>query len=263
MGVRILATAVHDAPDDDPFAHVTAAAAACLARAGAAPADVELLLFVGTTRLDHVGEPSTASLLQARLGANPGYDDVRAGRATLSFDLSNTACGFLVACQTFDALARARGIRRALVVASDLPSTRGDVDHPFAPISAAAWLGAGDGDDRGFRGFTFRTAPEHGPGLRVVTELRRAAGEDAIRTRYLFDADYAVRAEALLHGTVRAHRAAYPDGPVAAHTISTEPRGRLHTTASIAGFHALPAPGPVLFAACGAGLTAMVASYDG
>lgn len=293
MGVRIRATAVHDAPCADPIDHVTAAAEACVARAGADRAALELLLFVGTTKLDYIGEPSTASLIQERLGVNPGYADVRAGRATLSFDLCNTACGFLLACQTVDALARARGVRRALIVASDLhPSRRPPADHPFAPTSAAAWLEAGDGG--GFEAFTFRTAPAQGPGLRMFTEVDRAGAAPA-RTRAVFDAGYADKVGALLLETIRAHQAARPGWPApgrAARLICVEPapgfaaaiaaaaglapgapvdvgtpRGPTHTTAAIVGFDALSrtgaAPGPILFATCGAGLTAMVGSYDG
>lgn len=294
MGVRILATAVHSAPCEDSIDHVTTAAAACLERAGAARSEVDLLVFVGTTKLDYIGEPSTASLIQQRLRLNPSYEDLRAGRSTLSFDLCNTACGFLVACQTFDALARARGVRRALVVSSDLhPSRRPGADHPFAPTSAAAWI---ETDEHGgFQAFTFRTAPEQGPGLRVFTDIYGATPEHGTRSYYVFDADYVDKAQAVLLETVREHLAVRPEWPGSgraarlvcvepaagfaakiAHAVGLSPDapvdvrtplGPTHTTASIVGFHALnqtgAVMGPVLFAACGAGLTAMVGSYDG
>jgi hypothetical protein len=304
MGVKIIATAVHTVSLSKPgepgnsLDHVITAAKTCLENACVNHAEVDLLLFVGTTKLDMVSEPSTASLIQQRLQLNLSYDNYFAGSSTFSFDIANTGCGFLIACQTLDAIIQARGPQSALVVASDLhPSGRPDADSPFAPTSAAAFLIADDGScdgSGGFQAYTFRTAPEYGPGIRCTLSPYSTTTESMTRAVYVFDTDYGDQAQRLLVKTIGEHldkKPSWPtDGlsprlicselpgktvsdivcatglPVGAPVDVGTPFGPLNTTAMIAGFHHLSqttsSAGPILFAACGAGLTAMVGSYN-
>jgi hypothetical protein len=304
MGVRIIATAVNTLPLSNPgepgnsLDHVITAANTCLKNACVNHAEVDLLLFVGTTKLDMVSEPSTASLIQQRLQLNLSYDNYFAGSSTLSFDIANTGCGFLIACQTFDAIVQARGPQSALVVASDLhPSGRPDANSPFAPTSAAALLVADDSsydNSGGFQAFTFRTAPEYGPGFQCTIDPYSMTTENITRAVYVFDTDYGDMAQRLLVTTISEHldmKPSWPSDGLAPRLICSElpgkkvsdivcaaglpigapvdvgtPFGPLNTTTMIVGFHQLSqttsSEGPILFAACGAGLTAMVGSYN-
>ncbi len=72
----------------------------CLKEANIDPSELELLIFAGIYRDDHIGEPSIASLLQKEIGANPKLyplDD-----RTFSFDLNSGGCGLVNAFQIID-----------------------------------------------------------------------------------------------------------------------------------------------------------------
>jgi len=270
VSVRIVTTGLYAGNADRCLDHLVIAAERCLEKADIAREEVELLLFVGNTRPDFIQEPSVAALLQKRLGINPRFADHFGGRSTLSFDLSNGNCGFLVACQCFDALARVHGLRHALVVASDVHHAGGPAE-PFAPMSAAALLCAGSS---GFRSSTFQRSTCQGPGMLSVVDLRNPF---TACYRFEFEPWFADRAVELLSATLREHAGPLPERwicaePVAgiaarvAEALASVPRIRistegLHTTAHIVGF-ARHEGGPLLFAACGAGPTAMVATYE-
>lgn len=273
MSVRIVATGLYAGDADRCLDHLVLAAERCLEKADIGREDVDLLLYVGSTRPDFIYEPSVAALLQKRLGINPRFADHFAGRSTLSFDLSNGNCGFLVACQCFDALARVHGLRHALVVASDVHHDGGRAE-PFVPMSAAALLRAGSS---GFRGSTLKRSSGQGPGMLSVVDLRNPP---TASYRFDFEPGFADRAVELLSATLREHPGPLPErwicaepvpgiGSIAtrvAEDLPSVPRIRistegLHTTAHIVGF-ASHEGGPLLFAACGAGPVAMVATYE-
>jgi 3-oxoacyl-[acyl-carrier-protein] synthase-3 len=81
-----------------------------LAAAGIAPGDLGLII-VATTTPDMIF-PSTACILQAKLGA----------AGCPAFDLQAVCSGFVYALATADALMRASGIRHALVVGAEVYS---------------------------------------------------------------------------------------------------------------------------------------------
>ncbi len=267
-----MTTGLYAGEADRPLDPLVVAAERCLetaASADIAREGVDLLLFVGGTRPDFTYEPSVAALLQKRLGINPRFADHFGGRSTLSFDLSNGNCGFLAACQCFDALAQVHGLRHALVVASDLHHEGGPV-KPFVPMSAAALLRAGS---PGFRSLTFRRANGQGPGMLSVVDFRTPP---TACYRFELEPGFADRAVELLSATLREHPGPLPERwicaePVAgiaervAESLALDPiripTEGLHTTAHIAGF-ASHEGGPLLFAACGAGPVAMVATYE-
>ncbi|GIX33700.1 MAG: 3-oxoacyl-[acyl-carrier-protein] synthase 3 [Lysobacterales bacterium] len=83
------------------------AARAALEAAGVAPSELDLIV-VGTTTPDLIF-PSTACLLQHRLGAN----------GCAAFDLNAACTGFIYALASADAFIRAGAVRRALVVGAE------------------------------------------------------------------------------------------------------------------------------------------------
>lgn len=83
------------------------AARAALAAAGLSPRELDLIV-VGTTTPDLIF-PSTACLLQHRLGAN----------GCAAFDLNAACTGFIYALASADAFIRSGAVRRALVVGAE------------------------------------------------------------------------------------------------------------------------------------------------
>ena len=84
------------------------AAEAALAAAGAPAASVDLII-VATSTPDHIF-PSTACLIQARLGTAGGA----------AFDVQAVCSGFVYGMTVADALIRTGGYRRALVIGAEL-----------------------------------------------------------------------------------------------------------------------------------------------
>jgi 3-oxoacyl-[acyl-carrier-protein] synthase-3 len=80
-------------------------------RAGLTPADIDLIVC-GTTTPD-MAFPSTACLIQTKLGANRAW----------GFDLSAACSGFTYALTTASQIVAAGGSRRALVIGADVMSS--------------------------------------------------------------------------------------------------------------------------------------------
>jgi 3-oxoacyl-[acyl-carrier-protein] synthase-3 len=148
--------------------HAAVAARDCLARAGVAGGDVDVLINTGVFRDDNLCEPALAVFIQAELGINLDYAVSASAKPTLSFDLSNGACGPLNAVQAAQAfLAPPGGAQHVLVVAADAhPSGRTDrvPGFPYA-TGGAAMLLAHDPDPRAGFGavrttLATRTAPD-------------------------------------------------------------------------------------------------------
>jgi 3-oxoacyl-[acyl-carrier-protein] synthase-3 len=87
------------------------AATKAIERAGLAPDDIDLIV-VGTTTPD-MAFPSTACLLQAKLGANHAW----------GFDLSAACSGFTYSLTTAAQIVAAGGSRHALVIGADVMSS--------------------------------------------------------------------------------------------------------------------------------------------
>jgi 3-oxoacyl-[acyl-carrier-protein] synthase III len=82
-----------------------------IARAGLTPADIDLIVC-GTTTPD-MAFPSTACLIQTKVGANRAW----------GFDLSAACSGFTYALTTASQIVAAGGSRRALVIGADVMSS--------------------------------------------------------------------------------------------------------------------------------------------
>jgi 3-oxoacyl-[acyl-carrier-protein] synthase-3 len=98
-------------PDENPSDLGAQAARAALAKAGLAPADVDLLI-VGTMTPD-LPFPSTACLVQNKLGLRP----------IPAFDVAAACSGFLYILEVGTAMVRAGPYRNALIVGADKMSS--------------------------------------------------------------------------------------------------------------------------------------------
>ncbi len=98
------------APEQTTSDLALAAALSALAAAGIAPADVDLIV-VATTTPDMIF-PSTACILQAKLGAHRGP----------AFDVQAVCSGFVYALAIADGMVKSGAVRNALVVGSEIYS---------------------------------------------------------------------------------------------------------------------------------------------
>jgi 3-oxoacyl-[acyl-carrier-protein] synthase-3 len=137
------------------------AARTCLANAGKAAADVDMLINAGVYREDGMGEPALAALVQEDIGANLGRSPTGEGHGTFSFDLINGGCGVINAIQIEAGLLRSGVIRLGGIVASDVhPNLKNARAALFRPTGGALLL---NWDDRiaGFTDFYTETFPEY------------------------------------------------------------------------------------------------------
>ncbi len=98
------------APDEQTSDLALAASRHALSAAGIAPADVDLIV-VATTTPDMIF-PSTACILQAKLGANAGA----------AFDVQAVCSGFVYALALADTMVKSGAARNALVVGAEVYS---------------------------------------------------------------------------------------------------------------------------------------------
>ncbi len=99
------------------------AAKSCLDLAGIQPSDLELVIYSGIYRDDHIGEPSIASLLQKEIGANPTLYPL--DERTFSFDLNAGGCGLVNAFQLIDGFITSGKLKRGMVITGDSEPVRG------------------------------------------------------------------------------------------------------------------------------------------
>ena len=132
----------------------------CLALAGRAAADVDMLINTGVYREDNMGEPALAALIQEDIGANLGQPPT-GGHGTFSFDLAGGTCGVLSAIQLEAGLLQSGVIRLGAIAASDVYP---DLDGPglagFQPAGGAMLL-SWDDSIAGFTSFHMQTFPEY------------------------------------------------------------------------------------------------------
>jgi 3-oxoacyl-[acyl-carrier-protein] synthase III len=137
-----------------------AATRGCLALAGRAAGDIDMLINTGVYREDNMGEPALAALIQEDIGANLGQPPA-GGHGTFSFDLSGGVCGVLTAIRLEAGLLRSGVIRLGAIATSDVyPDLRGAGLAGFQPAGGAMLLSWDDGI-AGFTRFHTETFPEY------------------------------------------------------------------------------------------------------
>jgi 3-oxoacyl-[acyl-carrier-protein] synthase III len=260
------------------------AAKGCLAHAGTAPSDLDLLINAGIYRDRNLGEPALAAIIQDDIGANP-EDPHNDAHGTFSFDIANGACGVLTALQIADGFLRSHTISRALVVASDADPGRGASERfPFSPVGAALlckWSGQNDGlgqvhwvnhpdDGENFRATIdfdmFRNVLRFRKSTEMATELAAAgaqAARDCLDEAALDLSDIPVIIGAPPDRRFRVELAARLGVPVERVAVATDKR--MHTASLMAALEGeterMPAGTPVLLVAAGAGIVAGAALY--
>ncbi|RZU54218.1 3-oxoacyl-[acyl-carrier-protein] synthase-3 [Krasilnikovia cinnamomea] len=192
MPTAITSTAVSTDPHlSGSIARASAAATACLNRAGVHPDQVDVLINVGVYRDENMAEPAMSALIQKNVGTNLDY--LRSGSPAFSFDLMNGACGLLNAVQVAGAFL-AGDAEYALVVSGDThPSGRPDPDFGYAHVGAAMLLSRSADAGTGFGPVSTVTAPDDAPGVRGYADLGAVGthGREMIWVRR--DPDYARR----------------------------------------------------------------------
>lgn len=258
------------------------AARTTLTAAARRPDAIDLLVNASVYRAANVMEPANAAFVQRDVEADGEFAAVR-GRRTLSFDVSNGACGMVNGLQVVDGFISSGAARYGLVVTGDVDPRPGRSEgYPYAPLGAAILLGPGDGAS-GFEAFALRTYPQYADlhtstirwsGTEHVVGVRedpafRARSEDcagAALTAFLedrglgpADVDLVVTSPS---GVLAGHPALRPEQVVGADSPE-----RVHTAGiALALEQAVrdpryPSAHRVLLLAVGSGITVAIASY--
>lgn len=166
MGIRERRMAPHDILPSDM---ATRAAQGALDRAGLLAHDIDVIIYAGVVR-DYLLEPSTAHVVQAKLGA----------RNAVAFDVNNACHGFMNAVHIMDSFIATGQARRALVVTGEQGSRytlkalaalqktgdRSMFDKlagglTLGDAGAAMIMGPKTDPDTGFMGFMLQSKGEH------------------------------------------------------------------------------------------------------
>jgi len=284
--IEAVATARHTRSDRLPSSTALAVDAArrTLAAADRRPDAIDLLVNASVYRAANIMEPANAAFVQRDVEADGAFAPVK-GRRTLSFDLSNGACGMVNGLQVVDGFITSGAARHGLVVTGDVDPLPGRSEgYPYAPLGAAILLGPG-GDDAGFEAFALHTYPqyadlhtstirwsgsEHVVGVREDPAFRARCEEcvDAALAAFLDeqrlapgDVDLVVAAPP---GVLGGHGALRAEQVVDAN--AAEP-ARVHTAGIALALEAAlrspryPSARRLLLVAVGSGITVAIASY--
>ncbi len=159
--IEAVATARHRtgrAPSSTALA--VEAARRTLTAAERRPDSVDLLVNASVYRDASVMEPANAAFVQRDLEGDASFTSVKGSR-TLSFDLSNGACGMIDGLQVLDGFVASGAAQHGLVVTADVDPTPGVSEgYRYEPMGAAVLVGPGRPDE-GFEAFAQRTYPQY------------------------------------------------------------------------------------------------------
>lgn len=140
---------------------------------GVDPDEIGLLVNTGIFRDKNITEPSTASFIQRRIGANPLYDG---DRSTFSFDILNGGCGLITGMQLVDTFISSGEVEKGIVVTADANPDPGlTKGFDYKPAAAAIILEGSTGE-KIFRAFRSYTYPEHIDGFDASIEFENGGG---------------------------------------------------------------------------------------
>ena len=141
---------------------------------GIDPGELGLLVNSGIYRDKNITEPSTASFIQRKIGANPLYDGER---STFSFDILNGGCGLVTGMQLVDTFISSGAIEKGIIVTADTNPdpglTRG---FDFKPAGAAVILQSANSGKR-FRAFRSYTYPDYIGGFESSIDFENGGGK--------------------------------------------------------------------------------------
>ena len=136
----------------------TTAALKCLKAARLNPKFLDMLVYTGIYRDEHMVEPAIAALIQKKVGANPVANG---NNTTFSFDLNNGGCGLISGMQLVDGFIQSGTIRQGMVVTSDAePYQNLSQSYRFVPSAGAMILSSAD-NGTGFKKFKHFTFPQY------------------------------------------------------------------------------------------------------
>ena len=130
----------------------------CLKESGLSPVDIEMLIFAGMYREEHIGEPSIASLLQKEIEANPNLFPLE--KRTFSFDVNTGGCGFANAIQLLDGFITSEKISMGMVITGDSEPFRGLSESFNFRSSSSSIILSHSSEDMGFKSFKTYSYPD-------------------------------------------------------------------------------------------------------
>lgn len=180
----------------------------CMEMAETKKSDINLLINVGVMRDQNIVEPAIAPLIQKRMKLNlsPSAKRLELGKKTLSFDLLNSACGFLNAVHVIDSFfknnnsvnvsVKGNMINKAIIVASEVhPSGEKKPDFPFTHSGAAMLLEPTISEGAGFKSFMFNTTRNGYSGMKSYCNLEENANNSRNIATVIVDENYERRLE--------------------------------------------------------------------
>ena len=150
------------------------AALDCLRKAQIEAGDIDLLIYAGIYRDDHIGEPSIASLIQKEIGANPNLYPLN--KRTFSFDLNAGACGLVNSFQLIDGFISTGKISRGMVITGDSEPVKGLSEGFNYRSSASGIILVGSDNDLGFQHIKTYSYPQYADSFRSYISWKRKKG---------------------------------------------------------------------------------------
>ncbi len=142
------------------------AARQCLKNANLDSNFLEILVYTGVYKSNHIWEPAIASLIQSKIRSNPlQRRNFANGKSlpddTFSLDLNNGGCGLISGLQVVDGFLRSERFKKGMVVTGDNEPDPGFSEgFCFTPAAAAMILSQGN-ENEGFVMFKTTTYPQY------------------------------------------------------------------------------------------------------
>jgi len=152
---------------------VRAAAEDCFDKSSYDRCDIDLLIFSGVYRSDHIFEPAIAPMITGDLKINETIDKAE-DKKTFGFDIFNGAVGFLNACYVAGGMIRAKRAKAAMIVTSEVENRKADLPdelYGLEETGSALILDESPGEKAGFGDFVFKYFPQYQDTVNVMIDL--------------------------------------------------------------------------------------------
>ncbi len=151
---------------------VRAAAEDCFGKSSYDRSDIDLLIFSGVYRSDHIFEPAIAPMITGDLKINETIDKAE-DKKTFGFDIFNGAVGFLNACYVAGRMIRAKRAKTAMIVTSEVENNATDFPEELYGIEetgSAFILDESPGEKSGFGHYVFKYFPDYEDSIKVMID---------------------------------------------------------------------------------------------